>query len=89
LNQAGLTGAETRILFNSYLARLLAREKVNPAAIQFTNQQPGPLNTNPKTAVNSLGPSAPTGMMVIERKTGRGAGLPMDLRVKQQAARAA
>jgi predicted RNA methylase len=83
-----LTAEESRILFNSYLARLLAREKVDPAAIQFTNQ-PGMLHANRKTAVNSLGPSAPTGIMVIERKVGGGALLPMDLRAKQQPARAA
>jgi SAM-dependent methyltransferase len=64
---SGLTGYESQILFNSYLARLLAREKVDPTAFRFTNQ-PGPLNANPKKAVNSLGASAPTGMMVIERK---------------------
>jgi hypothetical protein len=40
-------------------------------------------------AVNSLGPTAPTGMIVIERKTGRGACLPMDLRAKRHADRAA
>lgn len=85
----GTTGGESRILFNSYLARLLARERVDPAAIQFTDNEPGPLAGNRKMVVNSLGPTAPDGMIVIERKTGRGACVPMDLRAKRQPDRAA
>src|SRR5262249_55923241 len=68
----GVTDLESQVLFNSYVARLLAHEKVDPSAIRFSQNEPGPLRGDPKNAINTL-PEAPTGMMVIERKEHRGA----------------
>jgi len=76
------------VLFNAYLARLLAHEKMDPKAIRFGKGEPGPLRAGPNKAINTL-PAAPTGMMAIERKERRGASLPMDLHAQRHAARLA
>ena len=41
----GLTSTETRVLFNSYLARLLEREGVEPDAFRFDGHENPPLRS--------------------------------------------
>lgn len=75
----GLTLWESEALFNNYLARLLAREKIDPSAFRFTDQDPGmigfadpmPSGTKPLFPGNSN--HHYRGMIVIERKPAAGA----------------
>lgn len=75
----GLTTWESEALFNSYLQRLLAREKVDPGAFRFTDRDPGligfadPMSPRipPLFPGNSKKPYR--GMIVIERKPAAGA----------------
>lgn len=73
----GLTEWESEALFNSYLGRLLAREKVDPKAFRFSNHDPGIIAGtfgDPKDKhVKPLFPGNSNryypGMMVMERRS--------------------